>query len=700
MKMQLHDAEYLPLYKRVSNFYIPAIFVITAILLEVTMFACMQVPFPSAYIYSLNIILIIAVMVAMLRVKWLQIVIFTLLLGGQLTTTISNIVANKTVLEIFSLETFNTFSTAFKNANSVDLSFGFLVPIILIIIFYITSSVLIMSLCKIPRSYRRKSRRAFFGGILAFFCFFSYTFTYSCGPDYRYGSDSYVTNLSNQKFLLDTFSNRVANLYSFGSYSYYLDNLIYLLGGKTDPNDVLGQGVKDFVPNNFALPDNEVLGEGYNLIMVLMETFERAAINPITMPNLYKFMQESCVDVNGYYSVERTCHSDYISQTGMNTWGQEWWSSYGEMPVQHSLANVFNYSGYTTMALHNYHGITYGRNKVFKPTLGFQTFNNYNTYDTVRYPKACAMNSDQLLFEKNLEKIAPSDSNFYSYVISASTHAISASWYDVHDYYPELAAYVEEPANWAELTKLYPVLLSGDQKKVLTAVNYLVGTYSFDLGFGALIDYMKTHKDVSGKKLIETTAIVMFGDHYYYVTPTVIKPENEDPRGLVGNRCPFIVYNPRAKTQDANGNIITQAENSVKENPDHCGTTLNRFTSTMDIYPTVCSLFGIQTDQQITYGHSIFDSSSESIGVGYLNAFTWGAVGYDEETDTWQIWRTLDFVKFDGITPNAEQMKTIEPLVNRTYASIFFNASMYKSNGFKSLKKYEAENAYKVGVIS
>lgn len=699
--MQLHDAEYLPLYKRVSNFYIPAIFVITAVLLEIVMFACMGVAFPSHYVFTLNIILIIAVMIALLRLKWLQVVLCSLLLGLQLTTTISNIIATKTCGEIFSIETFKTITTAFWAANSVNLSFWFLIPVVIVILLYVIGVVLVMWHCSVSHCYCRLNHHAFLCGVLAVFSFFSYTVAYSSLSNYE--SNSYVANISNPKFLHDTFSNRVSNFHTFGSYSFYLDNLIYLMGGKINPESVMcRQEVSDFTPNDFVLPSDEILSEGYNLIVVLMETFERAAINPITMPNLTKFMQESCVEVNGYYSIERTCNSDYISQTGMNTWGQEWWSSYGEIPVQHSLANVFNRSGYTTMSLHDSYGKMYHRNELFEPTLGFQSFNDNRTYGTneTRFDRSFAMNSDELMFKENLAKIAPSDSNFYSYVISVSTHAIDASWYDVHEYYPELAAYVEEPANWEELTKLYPVLLSEDKEKALTAFNYLVGTYSFDLGFGALIDYMKTHKDVSGKKLIETTAIVMFGDHYYYANPTAIKPEIEDPRSLVGNRCPFIVYNPRAKTQDANGNIITQAENSVKENPDHCGTTLNRFTSTMDIYPTVCSLFGIQTDQQITYGHSIFDSSSESIGVGYLNALTWGAVGYDEETDTWQIWRTLDFVKFDGITPNAEQMKTIEPLVNRTYASIFFNASMYKSNGFKSLKKYEAENAYRVGVIS
>ncbi len=662
MKYGLYGTHYVPCYKRVSYLYIPALFVISAILLDVIMYSNMHWGFPSAYIFSLSLILIIAALISLIRYKWLQTVLCSLLLGWQVTTTIANIIAYTTCTEIFSLETLMSLGMAFNNAEAVVLDLWFLVPIILLVIVYIAAVVLIMWFCRVPRGYRYTNKHALLCCAMAFVSFFGYTLSYSTLPNYQEGSEHYFNNLSNSKFLYDTFANRVSTLRTFGSYSYYLDNLIYLCGGKTDIATAL-KLPEDFTPNEFALNDDEVLGEGYNLIMVLMETFEREAVNPITMPNLYQFMRESCVEVNGYYSMERTCFTDYIGQTGMNAWGKEWWSNYYDVKIPHSLANIFNRSNYVTQTFHNTDGECYNRNNWFEPTLGFQKFNNFTTYDNPRYSKY-ALNPDELLFKANLDQIAPADKNFYSYIISVSTHALNAK-YDYHDYYPEATAYIEQPENWEKLTAMFPTLVSTDANRRQLALNYLAGTYSFDQGFGALIDHLKTTRGKDGKLLIETTAIVMFGDHYYYANPGVLI-ETETP-SLMGNRCPLIVYNPRmADTKK--------------------GTTINRFTSTMDIYPTVCSLFGIITDQSLTYGHSIFDPTP-SLGVGYINGYTWGSNGYDAENDSWQIWCTADFKHYLGERIDDDQIAEVEKEVNRVYASIYSNQSLLDQDAFQDLTK-------------
>ena len=547
--------------------------------------------------------------------------------------------------------------------------------------------------CKTPKNYKFQYR-SLLCGILAFISFFSYTVAYSGLPNYK---QDYVNNLKNQKFIYDTFSNRVINLQTFGSYSYYINNLLYLIGGKTNIVDIMDVEINStFSANTFALTEKELLGKGYNLITVLMETFERQAINPITMPNLYQFIQESCTEVNGYYSVERTCVSDYISQTGMHPSGKEYWNNYADVIPPHSLANIFGRANYVTATYHNWHGDCYNRYEIFEDTLGFDSFNDY-TYAEVYYPEHCALNSDELLFSENLERLAPSDQNFYSYVISGSTHAVGPKRFDFPSYHPKEFAYIEQPEIWQELVKIYPVLLSKDDNVSLRAKNYLVGTYGFDLGFGSLIEYLKTTDDNlhPGKKLIETTAIVMFGDHYYYTNPDALKPENEAPRQLTGNRSPLIVYNPRQIVDQNTGK--TQADNALLSEPAECGITLNRFTSNMDIYPTICSLFGIKTDQQLTYGRSIFDTEP-SIGVTYLTGYTFGATGYVENHSgvdninggpqiDWQIWKTLDFVNYNGVSLDAEQLQAITPTVNRVYNSIYVNSKLYDQDGFEDLQK-------------
>ncbi len=704
MKIDLHDTAHVPFYKRVSYLFIPALFVITSVFLEVIMFAVMEIPFPKAYVFSLAIVLIIAALIALIRKKWIQAILCSLLFAWQLTTSISNIIANDACMEIFSLETLKSLLMAFGNAGAVDIDYLFLVPIIALILLYVFGVILIMLFCRTPKIKRVNRWQSILCGILAFVSFFSYTFAYASLPDYEKGTENYVANLSNEKFLYDTFSNRVSSLRTFGSYSYYLDNLLKILGLKAPITDTLQVAVStELQPNELDITE-ETLGEGYNLIMILMETFERAAINPVTMPNLYHFMKESCTEVDGYYSIERTCFSDHVAQNGMHESGKELWNNYGDVSIPHSLANIFSRSGYQTAAFHDYDGHSYNRRKIFTTRFGFDSFTDFNDYDNPHYTAHCGLNSDQELFVENMDKIAPADKNFYSYLVSVSTHSLNAGRFDLRNYYPEIYDYMEAPANWEALQQIYPILANGNPLEVATAENYLAGTYNFDLGFGALLEYLKTTPGADGRMLIETTALVLFGDHYYYVNPFALEPENNNPRGLTGNRSPLIIYNPKAKTKDG----TTQAQNAIKDQPQQYGETLRRFTSTMDIYPTVCGLFGVQTDQQLTYGHSVF-SNEASIGIGYLGGYTWGAVGYNGEIsktykyqgvsycDTkvrWQLWRTLDFVDFQGVKLTQEQIESVAPLVNRTYASVFIDTYLYDHDGFKDLAKAYAYRLY------
>ncbi|MCQ2382120.1 MAG: hypothetical protein MJ054_02335, partial [Clostridia bacterium] len=210
MKINLHDTTGVPVYKRVSYLYIPALFVVTSIVLEVIMFALMEIQFPKAYIFSLSILLIIAALVALIHYKWIQTIICSVLFAWQLTTSISNIIANNTCMEIFSLETLKTLGMAFGNAGAIELGYWFLVPIIALIILYVVCIVLIMLFFRTPKIKHNNFKQSLLCGILAFASFFSYTIAYPGLPSYKYGTENYVVNLGSEKFLYDTFSNRAS----------------------------------------------------------------------------------------------------------------------------------------------------------------------------------------------------------------------------------------------------------------------------------------------------------------------------------------------------------------------------------------------------------------------------------------------------------------------------------------------------------
>ena len=58
--------------------------------------------------------------------------------------------------------------------------------------------------------------------------------------------------------------------------------------------------------------------------------------------------------------------------------------------------------------------------------------NNFYSYENPCYTEQHAFNSDELLFKENLDKIAPANEKFYSYIIGVSTHSLSAKKYYLH----------------------------------------------------------------------------------------------------------------------------------------------------------------------------------------------------------------------------------------------------------------------------
>lgn len=627
------------------------------------MYGYMGLSIPSNYVYSLFLMIILTALVCLTQRKWLQMLILTPFFALQVFFSISNILSYNSLSEVFSLESFLSVVNAILASKSGSYSFAFLIPVILLVAVYVVGAIIIIVKCKTPVIKKRLWQPIICASLVVvsllcnLICYWSL-------PAYN---KIYIQNLNNTRFIYDTFSNRIINFKMFGTYSYYFNNLLQIMSLKKRANDALQIEVQtEFNPDAYGYESlaEQQLDAGNNLIMILMETFELAAINEITMPNLYQFMQESCTSVDGYYSIERTCFTDYISQTGTHALGTEMWSSYGDVEIPFSLANIFNRADYVTSAFHNSDGSFYGREKVFTEALGFQHFYDWDDYDGEYNSKHQSpyfnANKDETLFKENLSRIAPTDQNFYSYVISISTHGL-VPMVDLRNDYPEEFAKIEKPENLARLQEWYPWLKSNNQSEVRAIKNYLAGTMSFDQGFGALLAHLRDND------LLAKTAIVLFGDHYYYMSPHAVAPE--DKVGLIGNKCPLIIYNPK----------------------DPVGRTVTRFTATMDLYKTVCSLFGVVTDQQLTYGHSaLVDDQiypdNQTIGIGYINGYTWGP-----------DWRTSDFKTFDGRDLNQDPtaLAACVAIANREYNAIIANMALYAGNGFKDLDKcYYTLNSY------
>jgi arylsulfatase A-like enzyme len=270
-----------------------------------------------------------------------------------------------------------------------------------------------------------------------------------------------------------------------------------------------------------------------------------------------------------------------------------------------------------------------------------------------------------MMFDKMTPDIAPADKSFFSYVLNVTPHAPHFSSDSIFPKRP----YIYDANGWWELDTILPDYLGEDgtmtnsltevikliddadlaaafpkitpdtdgingadkdargQEIRRAVIAYLTSIYEYDRGVGILLNYLKTTPDIKHDPteqtmLIDTTALVFYSDHFNYPAYTVPMHtgggllSNKWVDAVNGEKLAFFIYNPR----------------DIRD-PDDETRIVPRFTSSMDIYPTVAHLFGIPVHTKITLGRSAYDPATVSVGIEYLKGRGFGAFF---KTDNWQ----------------------------------------------------------------
>ena len=351
------------------------------------------------------------------------------------------------------------------------------------------------------------------------------------------------------------------------------------------------KAIKDlhtYFSNSTPTNKNEYTGmfEGYNLIKITAEAFSTLAINEEVSPTLYKLANSGFV-FNNFYNASwwaSTTDGEYAACMGLipkSGFGSFRYTGKNKSSLPFSMGNMLTELGYATYAYHNNHQFNYYGRNLSHPNMGYIYKGPGYGFDLRKtWPE-----SDLEMIEATLPDYINSVP-FHAYYMSISGHANytftgnymakkNKALVDNLDYSTECKAYL---ACQAELDKALEKLIS--------------------------------ELDKAG--LLETTVIVLSGDHY----PYSLAKESIDE--LAGHEVEenFELYK----------STLILWSGSMEE-----PVVIDKPCSAIDIMPTLCNLFGIEYDSRLYIGKDIL-SDSDPIVVFSNRSFITDKVMYNTKT--------------------------------------------------------------------
>ena len=305
--------------------------------------------------------------------------------------------------------------------------------------------------------------------------------------------------------------------------------------------------------------------EGKNLIVFVAEAFSPMAINEELTPNLYKLYSEGFQFTNFYTPLfpVSTADGEYITDTSLIP-KEGVWSIYrikgNYMP--YSYANVFENLGYTSRAYHN-NSYNYYNRDIYLETMGYDSYLACKNGLEKRINCKIWPQSDYQMVNTTIDDYI-NDEHFITYYMTVSGHL--------------------------EYSKIGNMMVSWNWDKVKdlplsnAAKSYLACNIEFDKAIGELINRLEQ----AGK--LDNTVIAISGDHYPYGLTLEQVNELSDyqkDENFELHHMSFLLWN-------------SEMQNSIK---------IEKYSSSLDILPTILNLFGIEYDSRLLIGTDILSNS-------------------------------------------------------------------------------------------
>ena len=333
---------------------------------------------------------------------------------------------------------------------------------------------------------------------------------------------------------------------------------------------------------------NEMTGvfNGKNLIMIMLESIDTYMLREEYMPNLWN-LQKKGIQFENHYSpiflAGATFNTEVMTLTGMipPTYGFNN-SNYFRNAFPMALPNLFRDDGYLTNTFHAFDPEIYNRGKVHE-NFGMNAYNDGKDMgmQTIQTDTEMLNGYDQMV----------SKDPFFTYIITYSGHGPYTDYMGVigDKHYDQAKAAVESTGITSDN--------ADTMEQYIRAVSHAMETDAF---IGGLMEKLEADGH------IDDTVLVIYTDHYgkYLTDEDFIKEVKgvgaDNPEDLY--KTPFMIY---AKDMDPQ--------------------VVEKYTSSIDIVPTLVNLFGLDADRRYYVGDDAF---GEKGGMVMLPDYSWFNADY------------------------------------------------------------------------
>ena len=393
------------------------------------------------------------------------------------------------------------------------------------------------------------------------------------------GADTMIWDMgSDPATVYENFTDTRSSLSLLGLYHYtFRDIQLVLFPGGGSLTDEEAAEVVDFAAHR-GHESNTMSGllAGKNLILIQLEAIDTWMVD--YMPNLKAVKEQSVVFSNHYtpaYITAGTFNTEFIVNTGLlpATTGTST-SVYTRNAFPNSLPHLFREEGYTAESFHGSEGNVYNREQIHL-NLGYEDYHSGSEMGMADY----TMDSDLMAAFDDMTDDAP----FFSFIITYSGHG------PYSEENPIYLAHADEAR--AEATRT--------DGNYVYAVAHAKETDAF---IGELMAALEE------QGLLEDTVVAFYADHYnYYMLDDDL---NMDIKGVDSldllQHTDFFIYSQDLEPE-----------------------TVEKYTSSIDVLPTLANLFGLSAEYELLTGDDAFSTDG---GYVFFNDNTW--VGTEEDVGT------------------------------------------------------------------